>query len=529
MKLLIIFFFSTILFAQEGIEWQKRFGGNSGDSLQKMITLEDGYLFFGGSKSDISGNITVNGFGGFAFGWLFKTDFEGNILWQKAYGGSIGEVAADAILTEENGFLLSFLSRSNISGNKSENSRGDYDYWIVNTDNEGNILWQKTIGGSGTELEVKAIPCLDGGYFVGGSSRSVISGDKTVNPINIFNPLLFDFWVLKLDKNKNIEWQRTIGGELEDRFTTVRQIADGGFIIGGYSNSNIGFDKSENSRGDSIDYWIIKLTPQGEIEWQKTIGSNDADLLMDIIITSQNEILLGGLSYGGISGDKTDTVMGICDIWIVKLSETGTILWQKSFGGDNGEWLYTISESASGTFYLAGDTRSSISGDVTGFSRGLTDFWVVEIDTNGNVLHDKRIGTADNDLSTCFIETNEGGYLLAGETRAGISGDKTLPIFGEFDIWVLKLDSQALGADSFLDTGFSFYPNPTSKDLHFNFINSFSGNISQYDTFGKKIKTRAFQETKNVTFELEGEIGMYLLKIENENNGYNTIKIIKND
>ncbi len=323
MKFILIFVItSSIAFAQPGIEWQKTIGGNNIDSFKKNIVLSDGYLLSGQSSSNASGDKTVNGFGGARHGWIVKIDDNGEIVWQNVYGGNGAETNHDAIKTSDNGFLISNTSSSNISGNKTENSRGESDYWLVKIDEIGNIEWQKTIGGSGSEFDMMAIPCTDGGYFVGGSSRSPISGEKTEN-FRGFSSLTADYWVLKLDENRNIEWQRTIGGEDEDLFKTVCQTNDGGFLIGGRSRSNIGFEKSENNRGNSHDFWILKLNPLGNIEWQKTIGSTDTDLLSDMIITPENDILIGGTSAGLISGDKTVASNGLSDFWILKLNSTG--------------------------------------------------------------------------------------------------------------------------------------------------------------------------------------------------------------
>ena len=172
---------SSIAFAQPGIEWQRTIGGNNLDTFRKAVINGDGYLLSGQSQSNISGDKTVNGFGGLSHTWVLKINVNGEILWQKAYGGDGGEYNYDVIKTDNNGFLISNISWSNISGNKTENSRGEGDYWLVKIDELGTIEWQKTIGGSGSEFDMMTIPCTDGGYFVGGSSRSPISGEKTEN------------------------------------------------------------------------------------------------------------------------------------------------------------------------------------------------------------------------------------------------------------------------------------------------------------------------------------------------------------
>lgn len=523
--IILLFTFSNCI-AQPGIEWQKTFGGSNIDSFKKAMVLNDGYLLSGQSQSNISGDKTVNGFGGVRHGWIVKTDLNGIVVWQKAYGGTGGETNYDVLKTDDNGFLISNTSSSNISGNKTENSRGEGDYWLIKTDELGIIEWQKTIGGSGLEFDMMAIPCMDGGYFVGGSSRSPISGEKTEN-VRGFSTLNADFWVLKLDENRNIEWQRTIGGEDEDLFKTVCQTNEGGFLIAGRSRSNIGFEKSENSRGNSHDFWILKLSPQGDIEWQKTIGSTDTDLLSDMLITPENDILIGGTSAGLISGDKTVESNGLSDFWVLKLTNLGEIVWQKSIGGNDQESLFRISKTIDGNFLLSGSSNSSISGDKTSNSRGLSDYWVVLIDTDGNIIGQKTIGGSDNETGTNAINTPDGEYFVAGSTFSGISGDKTEASRGQSDYWVLKLESNSLTFSNPILAGYKVFPNPTTELVNINFDKEFLGTIIQTDALGKEIKQVNFSDVKNVAFHLFGEDGVYYLTFLTQSGEKESCKIIK--
>jgi hypothetical protein len=517
---------SSIAFAQPGIEWQKTIGGNDLDGFKKALVVSDGYLLSGNSSSNASGDKTVNGFGGSRHVWVLKTVINGDIVWQKAYGGDGGETYHDAIKTIDNGFLLSINSSSNISGNKTENSRGQADYWLIKIDALGEIEWQKTIGGSGSEFDMMAIPCTDGGYFVGGSSRSPISGEKTEN-FRGFSALNADFWVLKLDEDRNIEWQRTIGGEDEDLFKTVCQTNDGGFLLGGRSRSNIGFEKSENSRGNSHDFWILKLSPQGVIEWQKTIGSTDTDLLSDMLITPENDILVGGTSAGLISGDKTVASNGLSDFWVLKLTSTGDILWQKSIGGNDQESLNMMSPTNDGNYLLGGTSNSSISGDKTSNSRGLSDYWIVLIDADANIIGQKTIGGSEKEAGTNVIEISGGGYFVAGSTFSGISGEKTEDSRGQSDYWVLKLESNSLTFSNPILAGYKVFPNPTTELVNINFDKEFSGTIIQTDALGKEIKQVYFSDVKNVAFHLIGENGVYYLTFLTHSGEKESCKVIK--
>ncbi|MDQ3049879.1 MAG: hypothetical protein M3Q95_03225 [Bacteroidota bacterium] len=201
------------------------------------------------------------------------------------------------------------------------------DYWVVKLDALGNIQWQNTIGGNNIDWLYSIIPTSDGGYICGGYSDSNISGDKTENCQGIR-----DYWVVKLDSEGNIQWQNTIGGSLYDELMSIAQTTDGGYICGGWSNSNISGDKTENSEG-WVDFWVIKLDSAVNIQWQNTIGGSGQDELYSIAQTSDGGYICGGLSSSNISGDKTENSQGSADYWVVKLDALGNIQWQNTIGG----------------------------------------------------------------------------------------------------------------------------------------------------------------------------------------------------
>ncbi len=168
------------------------------------------------------------------------------------------------------------------------------------------IEWQNTIGGNDIDFLCSVIQTTDGGYLLGGYSWSDISGDKTETGYG------WDYWVIKLDGLGNIQWQNTIGGNDFDYLSSVIQTTDGGYLLGGYSHSGITVDKTEAGQGSS-DYWVVKLDGSGNILWQNTIGGNNYDELRSIIQTTDGGYLLGGYSNSDISGDKTEANQGSGD------------------------------------------------------------------------------------------------------------------------------------------------------------------------------------------------------------------------
>ncbi|MBK7389316.1 MAG: hypothetical protein IPI23_09700 [Bacteroidetes bacterium] len=248
--------------------------------------------------------------------------FAQEIEWQKTIGGIDSDLLNSIQQTADGGFILAGMSLSNISGDKTENNTGNWDFWIIKTDVDGNIQWQNTIGGNDYDQPNAIQQTPDGGYIVGGSSDSNISGEKTENSNG-----LSDFWVLKLDNTGNIQWQQVIGGSGDDMLVSIQQTADGGYVLGGSSDSNISGDKTENSYGLS-DYWIVKIDDTGNVQWQQTIGGGGYDVFRSVQLTVDGGFVIGGYSDSNISGNKTENSNGFHDFWIVKTDSSGIIQCQ---------------------------------------------------------------------------------------------------------------------------------------------------------------------------------------------------------
>jgi len=359
------------------------------------------------------------------------------ILWQNTIGGNKADICYAIQQTNNGGYILGGSSNSGPTGDKSEQVVGNFDYWICRLDQNGNVMWNNTIGGN----KIDYLSCIrqtaDGGFILGGESQSKISGDKTANCRGDY-----DYWVVKVDQDGIVQWDKTIGGNKKDYLYSIQQTSDGGYIVGGYSQSGISGDKTQASRGD-YDYWVVKLNSTGSIVWDKTIGGNNGDFLYSIVPTSDGGYLLGGTSGSKISGEKTQDQYGYTDYWIVKIDQYGNVLWDKTIGGSDEDYLYCVKKVSTGGFILGGYSESNISGTKTENCKGDYDYWIVKVDNNGNVVWDKTIGGSGSDELLSLQPTTDGGYILGGSSESNISGDKTENSFGLSDYWVVKLDQNA--------------------------------------------------------------------------------------
>lgn len=345
-----------------------------------------------------------------------------SIQWEKSYGGSNDEFAMSIQLTADSGFIIAGWTKSNdseVSGN-----HGNRDYWIVKINGSGGIQWRKTLGGSLDDIGYSVHQTSDGGYIVAGASYSS-DGDLTYNHGGS------DIWIVKLNDTGDIQWQRSLGGSTDEWCYYAQQTLDGGYIVAGMSFSNDG-DVSGNHGGE--DNWIVKLDDTGAIQWQKCLGGSADDQCYSIQQLPDSSYILAGLSTsndGQVSGNH-----GNWDCWIVKLSDTGTIQWQRSFGGTGADVAHSIQRTGDGGFIFAGSSSSN-DGDVSG-NHGSMDFWIVKLSDTGAIQWQKSLGGSNSDQGWSISQAEGDGYIASGQSWSN-DGDVTVN-HGNSDYWVLKIN-----------------------------------------------------------------------------------------
>lgn len=444
------------------IVWENTVGGVGDESpLSTFATADGGFITAGGSNSGISVDKTEASMGSTDY-WIVKFAADGTIQWQNTIGGSSYDQAASIQQTADGGYIVGGISFSNISGDKTENSIGDLDYWVLKLDNTGTIQWQNTIGGSGADyLEVvRATP--DGGYVLGGYSESRISGDKTEDTIGSF-----DYWVVKLNSLGVVQWDQTLGGRGLDVFRDIAIANDGGILVGGYSSSNSSADKSENNIGNE-DYWIVKLDAAGNRLWDNTIGGIYGDVLSIVRTTADHGFILGGHSASDISVDKTEPNTGDNDYWIVKIDSTGAIQWQNTIGGTGFDKLGALEPTRDGGYIVGGNSFSGVGGDKSETNYGSLDYWVLKLDGVGNIIWQNTLFSDGIEDLTSIQQTTDGGYVISGSTQlAAAIGDKSEGVIGGYDFWEVKLKdpSRIVSGNVFADFNYNCTKDATDKGI----------------------------------------------------------------
>ncbi len=445
---LFIFFLgiSGTLYSQfPEISWQASFGGTAYDfALQSSATSDGGYIVAGTSSSGATGNKTIAGYGSEDY-WILKLDALGNIEWQKVFGGSGSDVAAHAEQTSDGGFIIGGYSSSLPSGNKTASLYGIYDCWILKLNASGIIEWQTSLGGEQNENCYAVHQTTDGGYIVGADSESDISGNKTEASFGGK-----DYWIIKLDATGNKSWEKAYGGNGTDLFADINLTSDDGFIIGGNSNSNFSGNKNENTNG-VMDFWMLKLNSIGNIQWQNTIGGSLDDELYFCQQTIDGNYFVGGSSDSEISGDKSEAqfgaVIGFADYWVMKLNNSGNIIWQNTIGATRVDECYGGMQLSDGSYIIGGMSGSTANGDKTEPRLGgadIADLWILTLDTAGVISNQAVFGGVDTDIAFGFCEAADGGVLITGVSWSANTGNKTTPLYGADDVWLVKLSGACI-------------------------------------------------------------------------------------
>ncbi|HSD14744.1 MAG TPA: T9SS type A sorting domain-containing protein [Flavobacterium sp.] len=313
---------------------------------QIQKTNDGGYIVAGGGGGGLPGN---HGAGDFH---IVKLDYVGNIQWQKLFGSSEGEAVYSIQQTKDGGYILAGETEGN-NGDVTGN-HGALDIWIVKLSDSGHVEWKKCLGGSAYERANSIEQTTDGGYIIAGVTDS---NDGDVNE----NHGAIDAWIIKLNKKGNIQWQKCYGGSASDEAYSIQQI-NGGYIFSGASVSNDGDVNGNHGNGDM---WIVKLNQRGHIQWQKCLGSSRWENAVIIRQTADAGYLVAGNSWDYITYMPSD-------VWLVKLSKSGMVQFQETYGTPNGDdWMYSMEVTTEGDCVFAG--RSDSIG-----THGQIDGWIVK-------------------------------------------------------------------------------------------------------------------------------------------------------
>jgi Secretion system C-terminal sorting domain len=552
--ILLGLFLCALTMQSQEVLWEKSYGGKHAEQLLDALATPDyGFILAGSSISNKNGNKASNNKGDLDY-WLWKMNEKGDLDWQKSFGGSGVDLLQSILLTTDAGFILGGTSTSSKGLDKNDDGYGDSDIWIIKLDAKGGILWQKTMGGEGHETLQSIAKTADGGYILGGSSTSDsmiakadakavpkadnIQSDKDKTLLTSKNEDSrggLDYWIIKLNSKGTIEWQKTIGGSYQDQLKSIAITRDGGYIVGGYSNSMASGEKSDDAFGQG-DYWILKLDDKGNIQWQKTIGGDGDDNLTCLLPTRDGGYLAGGSSSSSATNSKSKSNGDGSDFWIVKLDHLGNTLWQETYNYGKHDVLSSILENSDGTCLLGGYAQGEGKkrGDGSGMmddagktnKEGINDYIALKINNKGEKIWDKTVGSKGDEVMRKLFETRDGGYLLAGTSSGEKSRDKDSGIGAE-DFWIVKLKDKTKPEK--VKTTLEALPNPavTFTNIIVNY-NYNTGTATLYDLSGRQIHQTVITGEHTVPIDLSNlPQGVYIVDVKTDM-GSDGVKVIRN-
>ena len=414
--------------------WKKCLGGSGYDAACSVLpTADGGYVVAGDTASD-DGDVSGNHGGGYWDGWIVKIDNCGNIKWQKCLGGSNLDSLDDIEQTTDGGYITvgeTYSNDGDVIG-----THGGPDIWVVKLDPDGNVQWQKCIGGSDEDTCIDGLENIhqtnDGGYVLVGTTNSV-DGDADNGQSQAY---FWDILVVKLDKQGAVQWHKRLGSSDGTEYgSCITQTTDGGYIVAG---STFGSNLNEgefNGYHNGQDIWLVKLSSIGAVQWDKCLGGSGYEYPDSVQLTSDGGYIIAGYtdsSNGDISGNH-----GGEDAWVVKLDSAGEIQWQKCLGGSGDDSASSIQQTKDGGYIVSGLTNST-NGEVSGNHGGI-DCWVIKLASNGDFLWQKCLGGSGDEVACNIRQTVDGDYILSGRTSSSdgdVSGNH-----GGVDAWVVRMPS----------------------------------------------------------------------------------------
>lgn len=363
------------------IEWERWFGGSEDDKAYSVQQTSDGgYIIAGYTYSSEAGSSDV---------YLVKTDSEGNMEWEKTFGGKGSDIGYSVRQTKDGGYI--------VGGFTSSYGAGGDDAYLIKTDAAGNMQWEQVYGGSKQDQYYSVRQTLDGGYVLVGATFSFGAGHR-------------DGHLIKTDSDGNVQWDKTFGGGNHDATGWVEQTTDGGYIVAGYTNSY--------GVGD-LDAYLIKTDPNGDQEWQQTFGGPNRDQAYSVRPTADGGYVLGGISHSYGAGDR--------DIYLIKTDSNGNLEWNQTFGEDGEEMGWIVSQTIDGGYIIGGAT------DAPDVFSSVGDAYLIKTDSRGNAQWEKRIGGSKSFGHVGPVEqTSDGGYIAVGISKPRSFGPN-------WDAYVVKL------------------------------------------------------------------------------------------
>ncbi len=330
-RLVLVLFFTVYALsstAAHAVNWARSYGGAENDECQSLLPTPDGgFLTVGFTESFGAGGKDA---------WVLKLDSSGNVMWQKAYGGAQDEIASAVQQTPGGDYIVGALTGSF--------GAGDSDIWVFKIDTSGDILWQKSYGGSGEDVLNVLLHTSDGGCLAAGYTAS-------------FGVMNEAYWILRLNSTGDVLWQKTYDAGGQQNVATMNAIPDEGWLVTGKT----GYEQL-----------VMRIDDAGAILWQKKFNwGYGKDIAFSLLRNPGGSFTAAGYTF--LSNNKYY-------LWVFEMDAAGNMIWQKQYGGDEHDMAREIAPTADGEYVVAGFTESFGQG-----AAGSSDLWILKITREGGI------------------------------------------------------------------------------------------------------------------------------------------------
>ena len=451
--LTLLLFISSLSFAQPEITLSKTVGTGGTESIHDMIADHDGHLIALGQCDSVDRDTSCHYHGGSSDIWLVKMDAEGNILWQKCFGGSEDDFAYQIIETRDSGFLFVGWTYSGDGDVTVFNE--SFTCWLVKIDSNGNIEWQQGLyGGQAIHL----MQLKDGRFLV-----SCYTANTTDDfPVHYGGGFQLDAWIWLLTESGEKDTAFHYGGSSDDLINDVIELANGDWQMFGYAIST-DYDLAGTTAYGNRDGWILRTDSNGAILWQQRYGGEAADEIISGVQLLNKEFIAAG------TASSTNGNLGINhgppDVWVMKLDSTGLMTQTFLYGGpgDQAMWNQLRIVPLSNDLFVVGAISTAEGGDVT-IHLGFDDFWTIAVNSNGELISSVVSGGSgeDDPFSTMLIDS-----ALVHQSGLTTSSDQFVNDYhGSGDGWFIKVSNFTLAGEIKDELKLiSVFPNPLHEQF----------------------------------------------------------------
>lgn len=452
---------STAQTLQPALLFMEGIGGDRQERvLPRVVTTDDGGFIVTITSSSLpsTGNITspcINTppYSGKDITIFRKYNATGDtVKWEKCMSNTSDSFYRHIIPMKDGNYIL--------GGNTWSIPLGQ-DILIRKEDIQGNILWRKRYGGSAGDVIADMIATDDGGFILLGNS---LSNDGDVG-FNFNPPLNSDIWVFRIDSVGNKLWSTVLGGSQDEGAVCIVPIKNGGCYITGYTASS-DYDCTTNHGG--LDLFVAHLDDTGGKVWTKCFGGNNYDAEQDIwAVNDANNGLLIGTNTNSYNGDVSNHIGGN-DYWLLKIDSSSNILWDKCYGSVSHENINSLCIANDNTVWMTGGINKK-GGDID-IDYGKGDAWILHVDSAGNYINSKVLGTTETDFGTMIYPLSNGNIFTGGiYEQSGSTTSAGLPTswYGLNDVYIARFLPWSTGVKDISNTfPMEVYPNPADKQLH---------------------------------------------------------------